>query len=565
VSASERRLRRLALATLILLGVALQLPSLFAGFYLDDYVLQLALGDSGKWMPMRPWSLFDFGSRADWSAFEGIHGSMPWWTSPDWSVRFLRPLASLSFTLDHAVWDGRALGHHFTSLLLYALLLALCHRLYRAIGFSSGVALLALLLLALSDAAVFPVGWPANRNALLEAIFAVGAVTVVVQSRGSGSRILSSLALAACASLSKESGAITFLLLAWWLGSERFEEPIASRRARSFSAWLAVAAFVAWLAFLSLAGYGTHSLFYATPWREPLRFASNLAVLLAGGALSLVGPWPIDMVTAVPQTRGVILIAGVLIGLPLWMWISRTLRALPATERRGMVLLALWTILFLLPQAGAAPGDRLLFVASIGACGLVARHLAVLRERWRGGRLVLAAKLAAAALVLCATLGSAASSLAQGIGMARFADHVRTSTLATDVGPIGGGPVYVVVLQTESQLQGFALGATWHGAGGDPAVQFSLLQNGPRPLRWTRVSDNTFELESLGKPFLSGPFEFVYLAHEEELQLPHPMRTSLFEVRTGSDSSGALRELRFTFERSLDDPRCASSLQATES
>jgi hypothetical protein len=553
VNAAERRLRRFALAALILLGVALQLPSLFAGFYLDDYVLELALSDSGKWTPMRPWSLFDFGSRADWTAFEHLYGSMPWWTSPEWSVRFLRPLASLSFTLDYAVWGGRAMGHHFTSLLLYALLLALCLRLYRAIGLSSGVALIALLLLALSDAAVFPVGWPANRNALLEAIFAVSALTVAVQGRKTGASIGSALALAACASLCKESGAISFLLLAWWLVSDRIEEPNGARRARR-AAWIAVAAFVAWLAFLSLAGYGTHSLFYATPWREPLRYASNLAVLVAGGALSLVGPWPIDVVTAAPQMRGAILIAGVVIGLPLWVWIARSLRTLAATERRGMMLLALWTILFLLPQAGAAPGDRLLFVASIGACGLVAQHLAVLRERWRGGRLSLGAKLAAATLVLCATLGSATSSLAQGIGMARFAEHVRTTTLATDVGSVDGGPVYVIALQTESQLQGFALGATWHGAGGDPAVQFSLLQNGPRPLRWTRLTDNAFELESLGKPFLVGPFELVYLAREDELRVPHPMRTSLFEVRAEPHPSGELRKLHFTFERSLDDP-----------
>ena len=138
--------------------------------------------------------------------------------------------------------------------------------------------------------------------------------------------------------------------------------------------------------------------------------------------------------------------------------------------------------------------------------------------------------------------------------MARCAEHVRATTLATDVGPIDGGPVYVVVLQTESQLQGFALGATWHGAGGDPAVQFSLLQNGRRPLRWTRVSDNAFELESLGKPFLTGPFELVSRAHAEELRLPQPMRTSLFEVRDMLDSGDELRKLRFTFVHSLDDP-----------
>lgn len=544
---------RLALAAVLLLGLLVQLPALFAGFYADDYVLGLALDEPGRLMPMRPWSLFDFGTRADWTAFEQIYGSLPWWTSPDWSIRFLRPIASLSFALDHAVWGRWALGHHFTSLLSWLVLLALAHSMYKALGLGRGVALLATALLASSDSAVLPVGWPANRNSVLEALFAVAALIVAQRSAGKWPAIVLAIALAGLAALCKESGAIAFLLVAWSLASAPGMESALPRKAR-MGAWVALLAFLAYCASLALAGYGTHSLFYATPWRDPLRFLSNLALLAAGGSISLAAPWPIDLAVAAPRTVGLFLVAGLVVGAPLWIWIARTASTFAIEARRAALVLGLWTVLFLLPQAGAAPGDRLLFVPAIGACGLLALHLSALRERWKSGRLGFGARLAAVTLLGCATLGSGALALIQGSWLVRMANHFRATALATDVGPLGNTTVHVLVLQTESQLQGFTLGETWHGEGGDPSVQFSLLQNGPRPLRWARIAPNEMELESLGEPFLAGPFERVYLARETQLEPAPSWRTSVFEVRALPHPSGDLRRLRFIFARPLDDP-----------
>lgn len=313
-----------------------------------------------------------------------------------------------------------------------------------------------------------------------------------------------------------------------------------------------MAAVVAWLAALVLLGYGTHSLFYATPWHDPLPFLSNLALIATGGALSLAGPFPIDLVVAIPSLRLAFVGLGLALGGALWIWIARTLRLRPAAEHRASRGLALWMVLFLLPQAAAAPGDRLLFVSSIGACGLLAQHLSTLRERARAGQLGTGARWAAGALLLASTLGSGLLLLGQGVGMALLAKHLRTSALATDVGPTGDSWVQMMVLQTESQMQGFTLGATWNGAGGDPTVRFNLLQNGPRPLRFRRLSETDFELESLGTPFLDGPFERVYLAREPALD--EAWQTSLFAVRALLHPSGELRRLHFSMVRSLDDP-----------
>ena len=546
---------RTLLALVLLLGLALQAPSLAAGFYADDYVLAIAFDEIGRLTPMRPWSAFDFGRRADWTAFEAAFGALPWWTSPDWSVRFLRPLASLSLGLDHAVWGAWAPGHHLTSLLWYALLLALVHRLYRALGLGQAASLLGLLLLALNDASVLPVGWPANRNSLLEAVFAVGALLLALRARARPAALFGALLLAACATLSKESGVLAFLLVAWVLaGAARARPPGGERRALAAGACASGLAVPLWLAFLALAGYGTNSLFYATPWSDPLRFLSNLGVLSTGGTLALAGPFPLDVVVALPQSRLVVVALGLALGVPLVVWVARTLARLPANERSAATSLTLWTLVFLLPQASAAPGDRLLFVAAIGSSGLLARFLVEVGARRRRGDLGRLARVGAVLVLLAATLGSGAWLVLQGAGMARLARHLRATTLATEVGPLGGSLVDVVVLQTDSQMQGFTLGSTWHGAGGDPSVRFLLAQSGPRPVRWTRLSDTAFELESLGAPFLSGSFEAVYLSRRPDPRAGGPWSTSLVEVEALAHPTGELRRLRFTFGRSLDDP-----------
>jgi hypothetical protein len=551
-----------ALALVILFGLLLQVPSLFLGFYADDYVHRLALGEQRELMPMRPWSLYDFGTRAEWARFEAAEGAFPWWTSPDWKVRFFRPLTSLTLWLDHAVWGERASGSHLTSLVLYALLLALVHRTFRLLGLARRTALLGLLLFELSDASVIPVGWIANRNSLLEALFATGALVMLFRAPGvprAGS-ILGALLCGIGASLSKESGVFVFPLVALLLIARALRAE--SGRARALAgAASACALFFGWIGALALAGFGTRSLFYVTPWEEPARFAGNVLVLATGGLLSLAGPFPLDAVTVAPELRVPIVVAGLLAGVPLALWIARSIAG-----RAGALALASWTFLFLLPQGGVAPSDRLLFGSSIGAAGLLALFFEAQRERKLAGESSRLALGLVRLLFLAATAGSGVSLVVQELGLVGLADHLRTKALATDIGPHTHGEYEVIVLQTESQMQAFTLGETWRGEGGDPRVRFWLAQAGSRPLRWTRVNSNAFELESLGEPFLTGLFERVYLAHEPDLTPGTTWHTKLFTVETiaavqavaESDASAAseagLYKLRFTLDRPLDAP-----------
>jgi hypothetical protein len=142
----------------------------------------------------------------------------------------------------------------------------------------------------------------------------------------------------------------------------------------------------------------------------------------------------------------------------------------------------------------------------------------------------------------------------QNSALADMARHVRTKILATEVGARELGQRDVLVLQAENEMQAFALGPTWHAEHDDPLVRFWLLQGGPRALRWTRVDERAFELETLDEAFLTGPFEAVYRSTELPPALGSRCQTPLFTVHPLEIGRGGLRRFRVTLERSLDDP-----------
>ncbi len=521
-----------SLALVLLLGLLVHLPTLGVGFFADDYVHQLVLAEDAPATPIPRWNLYDFGSTAGWAEFGSEHGALAWWTASDWTIRFFRPLTSLSLALDHALWGAHALGYHVTNLGLWLVLLVLAHRLFLALGLAPRTALVALLVFVLSDASSIPVGWIANRNSLLEALAAAGAL--LAARRGNA---LLALGLALAAALAKESGAFALLLVAAVLGS----------RGRLRPALGAVVLFGSYLAFLALAGYGTKSLFYATPGSDTGRFSWNVITMASAGVLALLGPLPLDVITLVPSAQLALIAVGVVAGWPLAAWI---LARVPRGQRW---IPGLWVVLFLLPQGGAAPADRLLFVPALGAAVLLALAWQSERARWaqssrlrRGGVL---------ALALSITLGSGLYLVAQNAnGLPGMANHVRAKALATDVGPRTLGRREVIVLQTESQMQAFTLGPTWLVESGDPEVRFWILQSGARALRWKRTGEREFELETLGRPFLDGPFERVY--RTDEIPPPAGTRwtTPLYEVEALETGADGLRRVRVTFARALEDP-----------
>jgi hypothetical protein len=283
--------RFLILAALVVAaGTALQLPTLDIGFFVDDYVHQLVLaGHAPLGSPMQPWSLYDFGEADAWRNLEDPIWSPIWWTSPDWKIRFFRPISSLSLRIDHWFWGDSPLGYHVMSLGWYVVALVLVLSLYRSIGFEPGAALAALALWATTNCGALPVGWIANRNTLLATVATLGAVLAVIRIRGRW-RIPAALVAAIVAVGCKESGVAAFVLVGGWLALEAARTDGSIRRRTLVGAAVVVAVGVLYLGVLAGAGYGTRSGFYATPWLEPGRYSMHVLTLFTAGLLRSVQP-----------------------------------------------------------------------------------------------------------------------------------------------------------------------------------------------------------------------------------------------------------------------------------
>ena len=477
------------LLVVVLLALALHAPCLRWGFFTDDYGLQAVLRLPGVHPDMRPWDLYDFGDRPEPDSPLGELAAVPWWTAPDWEVRFFRPLTSLSLALDTELFGDWAVGHHLSGLALFALLLWTVHRLYRALGLPRAAALLGLALFAAENGSVLPVGWMANRNSLLATLFTTAALATLLGGRRPGGprALAGALGLGLCACLCKESGIAVFLLIPAGLlrappGRVRF----------ATAAGLSLLVAAAYLAFLLGLGYGANSLFYPTPWGEPLEVLRRFAVLLPAGLLALGLPVPLDLLFTNPGLQLPAALVAAAVVLPLGTFLWRRVRAHPAAG-----LLALWVAVSLLPQAGAPISDRLLFGASVGSSALLALFVTTgppLRPL-RAGSLASWLVLAGAGLASAGVLLGAQETLRQ------VANLGRAVVLDAELGP-GTPPREVLMLQVPSALTALNPGPTWLIERGEPRVRFWSLQYGRRALGWTGVDERTFELESLDAPFL---------------------------------------------------------------
>ena len=512
------------LATLVVaLAVAVHVPALCAGFFADDYLHQLAL--SGE-LPMSPWALYDFGSVADWSEMHVERFGFPWWTSPEWKVRFFRPLASLSLALDHSVFGRNAMGYAFTGLVLYAATLALALRLFRVLGLGPRISVGALALFSCSASTTLAVGWAANRNSLLELFFAL--LATLAAWTGARERRMGRLALAwvcaTAAAATKESGVVLFPLVAIAIVMAR---PTGTGR----PAWLVLAGGLfpaaAWTLGLALGEYGTRCLFYVTPWEDPVGFLERLTMLFPLTALHLLTPLSADLPFLAPDSTPLVVGLGVLAGIAGIVWGSKRL-----PDNAPFRFLLLWSVLTLAPQAGAPPSDRLLLIPMVALAPLLAVILA--EGLRRGGRERTLARIVVVSAGVLSMLGL----FAQRVTIGLIAGEVREAVTTADVGDRNAGPREVFVLQSGSAFVPFAMATTWHVETDDRDVRFWPLQMGRCAVDWRRIDQRTFEVVAVDEPLLTGPFEYLYrwktLPAKGEVY-----RTPLFEAEvTEADESG---------------------------
>ena len=358
----------------IALALVLVSPCLVAGLVADDYIHILRLSpDVGmEGFDKAPLDLFTFASGEEAQRRSLMEeGLFAWWTAEDFQLAFWRPLSSATHVLDHLLWPRSALLKHAHSMAWFSALLVVLALVYRRFHVP-WVVHLALLLYALDDARGFVLSFVANRNALIAAVLALGALVAHDRWRRAGWTVGSWLAplLLGLGLLAGESA----LAVTGYLFAHAVFLDTGSLRRRLSRLWPYAAVAVTWMTAYRLLGHGTRgSGIYVSPLDEPGRFLGALIerapVLLlaqAGGFVSDL--WLVIPPRGQPVVHGLALVVAMAAGWLLWpLW------------RRDPVA-RFWTLGLLLatvPICATFPMDRLLVFTGVGAMALVAQLLAL--------------------------------------------------------------------------------------------------------------------------------------------------------------------------------------------
>lgn len=279
--------RRLPLY-LALLTATLVVPSLAIGLQLDDYMLRFCTLQSAGSDALCPSVLAPFTiatGRSDVMHRAIEYGMAPFWAWSGLLIHFMRPLSGLSHWIDFHLFPNSPALMHAENVAWLAGAIFLATRLYRAtmgVGTASAGAALAL---AVDHVHGVPVGWIANRNAVMAACFATAALVMHERSTRRPS-VWTTLAGVGCLLLAFLSGEIA--LGAWaFLLAHAFVLDRRPVRERALGLLPYAALTVVWRVVYSATGHGAvGSDFYIDPVREPMAFIrvlpTRLPLLLQG-------------------------------------------------------------------------------------------------------------------------------------------------------------------------------------------------------------------------------------------------------------------------------------------
>lgn len=551
---SDRGWRRfvfgpLAGRTALGLAFLLALPFCFTGLFMDDYLHQLLLaghvGAAGD-----RWHLFTFvsGVPAETQPFIE-NGPYPWWTLPTLHFSFARPLTGLLANVEHVVVGSFAPALHLHSIVWGLALVWVVTTLYRRLALPTAVVGLATVLFAIDDAHAIPVGWVANRNALVATTFGLAAVVAHLRWRVDGWRPGVPVSVG-CAALGLAAGEPALGALAYLGAWELTLGPGGLRgRARALVPMALVG--LVYVALYRWSGSGAYgSEIYSDPVREPLAFLARApAKALALTGAQFLGATA-DLWLLKTSVRPALVLAGV-VALLLVGWMLRRVWLTLTDEARGSLRwMLLGSALSVVPVLATFPLNRLLLMPSVGASVVVS---VLLVHGWRAAsrRLRLGARLLFVPAVVQCVVAWPANAVAYRLG-ADFLERASLDTPLTDA-QLAGDVVVLLAPDPATALYP-PLVRLHHGR--PRARSWVSLSMAGFPHRVTRRSARELELEVVGGRMLESVFEQLMRSSAHPVPLGHRVRLARLEVEVIGLDEGLPNRLRVTF----DEPPEASDV-----
>lgn len=562
MSATENR-RYVALAALaIVVGVGLQLPTLGSGLAADDY-LQRAMLDGTYPVTRGALDLYAFVSDERDLEIMTASGALPWWSDPELRLSALRPLASLLCVFDHRVLGGNPLFSHAHSLAWMALAIVGFALIARRL-LPTRTAALSVFVFAIDPMFLLPVGWLANRTALVSTALGLLALHAHLRHREDGWRPGAALSVLGF-SLALAAGEYALSVLAYLLVYEIFAAP-GSRARRAIGALHGLLPAAVYLVAHIGLGYGAKgSAIYVDPIETPAKFALALFMRVPSMLASELSGFPPDGLHAAAFALGGAGWLGLYAALGALAWLATgSIRRLPGRSPRLVGSFAIGAVLSTLPLAGTLPSVRLLVVPAIGGSLVVA---ALFRDAWLG----LAARRGIARVWLraFATLPLAAihlavapiASLGGAIGWYHLHAGIRRMYLNAQIDDraVAG---QTLVLLNAVETTSVTLPPFVRAAHGRPVPKaWRVLSITHHDQRLTRVAPDTLELDVDGSGMLENPVSQLYRGLEHPLVPGHRVSLPGLSVEVLQAGTWGPKRVRYRFDRSLDDPSIVVLIQ----
>lgn len=547
----------------VLAAGVISLPCLFAGFSGDDLAQRLVLEGQVAGYALGPLGLYDF-TPPSFPAEKLIDAGMfPWFASPELSLRFLRPVSSASLWLDHLLFGRNAVLSHLQSWGWMVLLAATAASLYQR-WFTRGAALASALVFALSTVHGTPTAWLASRHTLLEAVFALLALSAWVRFREDGRAPFAWLApaLLIVGLLSSESGLVGVLLLAVYeLGTRGL------RRGLPGAAGFALLGLVYLAAYVAL-GYGPKgSSFYVSPMAAPLDYVGIALWSVPALCAELLLGIPSALASFVPASRVPFVLAALAAAAALAS-ICRVFRArLTPVARRSLAWLALWTFIGLFALVGAPVTGRVLPLPAFGAAAVVGNAIWLVASSLRrpsssmpssASPAVPSSRWWWAALAPLVALHFGLSPLLRiswAFQYRQMADEQQRLAEQADMGSCATGGSAYLLTGADPSLAIYAAAAlsfyTPHKAG---AERLRVLAMVPQRLELGRPEPSVLTLDVLDLPRRNNLFEDLYRPADEPLRTGDSVVFEDLTVRVEQAEAGVFQRARFEFRRDLDGP-----------
>jgi hypothetical protein len=540
--------RHWALFAVIFAGIVVFLPALRTPFLLDDY-LHASMVRQAYPAARGPFDLYNFIDDADRTILLD-RGMLPWWSHAELRVRFFRPLSSALVWAEHQLVGERPLWLHAHSFAWWVAAVIAAHCLFRrrlserATGFATAI-------FALAPCHTLPLGWLANREALIAlALGTFGLLETERWKEGEGIRhAFIALVAFALAALGGEYA----LCLGGYALALSFAHERGRRRFKLGGFALFAAPAAVYLALRARLGYGaTGSGFYVDPLRDPLLFVSEAPrramTLFIEAWLALDS----DTVTSSTPMPVVVVVALGIVALLVFAW-RRASVEMAREKRRCLAAMTFGSIAALVPVMAVLPSPRLLGASMLGVAALVGE---IIDGAWFGpsslarGRRTELSGLVALALAFAHLVHGPGTSWIVGRQFQRSATNfaVHVEALRKRIAHLGDAEVIVV-----------------RGAGGSFFMPFALDVAGALPARWRVLSHTGHVLAQRRGPntleLVVPPDQSVFPSYGnlfrdqtsairvgDTFSVPG-MKASVLEVGTSGP-----RKVRFDFDKPIGSP-----------